>query len=241
MNIKKVLIISILPFLFVGNITAQQESEPQYLFDMKSVKISGFGGIISDFSFVRGDIATSSGGGGAVLFNYNSYFGFYGLNLSTNILQENMYNQYHDPISNPLYPMYKNLQLLFENSGVWIGYINNHNKLVHWGASLKAGQGILALYDKDLKYDRTEFLFKDKVFVASPEIEVEMNITRWCKLNVGVGYRFVTGIEDIVYTNVGGNKVSLYKNSDFNSPYANVKLLFGWFAKRNRGVQESSK
>lgn len=241
MNIKNLLIVSILQILFAGNITAQQESDPQYLFDMKSVKISGFGGVISDFSFVRGEMATSSGGGGAVLFNYNCYFGFYGLNLTSNILQENMYIQYHDPINNPLPPMYKNLQLLFESSGTWIGYINNHNRLVHWGASLKAGQGTLALYDKDSKYDRTEYLFKDKVFVASPEIEAELNITRWCKLNVGVGYRFVARIDNIIYTNVGGNKVSLYKNSDFNSPYANVKLLFGWFAKRNRGAKESSK
>jgi len=243
MKAKKILVLSILSLMFVGHVAAQDNSEPQYLFDIKNIKLSGFGGAITDYSMIGGDFAISSGGGGAFLFNYNYFLGFYGLNVVTDIPRENIFSKYHNPVTNPLPPMYLNLQLSFENSGVWFGYINNYKKLVHWGANIKAGQGLIALYDKknNNKYDKTAYLFKDNVFVTTPEIEIEVNLLRWFKVNVGVGYRFVSGITNETYTNVNGDQVPLYKSNQFNSPYANVKLLFGGFAKRNKVPTDNSK
>jgi hypothetical protein len=241
MKARKILLVAALLFASVGVTTAQDTEEPQYLFDMKNIKLSGFGCVISDYSMVDNNFAISSGGGGALLFNYNYFVGFYGLNLVTDIPRENIFSRFHDPISNPLAPIYVNLQLSFENSGLWFGYINNHKKLIHWGANMKVGQGLIALYDKTKKYDKTDYLFKDNVFVASPEVEVEVNLLRWFKVNVGVGYRFVAGVGNETYYNVNGDIVPFYKSSQFNSPYANVKFLFGCFDKRSKARQEISK
>ncbi len=234
MKAYKIFITTLLSLIVLGPLAAQEETEPQYLFNLKNVKLSGFGGTITEFSSTDGAFAVSSGAGGAFLFDYAFYVGFYSLSLTTNHMRPAIYPSDHDPITNIRDPRYTDLQLSFENNGLWIGYINNHKKLVHWGANLKIGQGTIALYDKDLKYDKTDYLYKDKVFVASPEIECELNLTRWFKMNLGVGYRFVAGVGEQTFTNSDGNLVPLYKSGQFNSPYANVKLLFGRFAPRTR-------
>lgn len=212
---------------------AQDEIEPQYLFDMKSVKISGFGNTNTEFSSIDGDFGVMTGASGAFLFNYKYFLGFYGMDLATDHYRESIYPDSHTP-SNPLPVKYSDLQLAFEHSGFWFGYIHNPYKLVHWGANMKVGWGRIGLYDKDFRFDDQDRLFVDHVFCISPEIDLEVNVTRWFKMNLGVGYRYVTGFEDDLYTNVDGIKREFYKRTQFNSPYANVKLLFGGFAKRNK-------
>jgi len=236
MNSKRIYFgTAIIFLLFISPLFAQENDEPQYLFDLKTVKLSGFGSTITELSSLDGGFGVSSGGGGAILFNYNSYIGFYGTSLESNHYREDIYPIDHNPISNPQLPRYTDLQLWFENNGVWFGYINNYKKLVHWGANMKIGHGVIGLYDKDIKFDNRDVLFKDNVFVASPEFEVEFNIARWFKVNMGVGYRIVTGFDNKYFTNVDGEQKILFKRSQFNSPYANVKLMFGRFAKRERG------
>lgn len=231
---KHIITIVAITMMIVGPLAAQDDTEPHYLFDLKSVKLSGFGSTLTEFSFTGGDFAVSQGGGGALLFNYSCYFGFYGLSLATNQLHADIYPADHDPVNNPRLPRYTDFRLSFENSGVWFGFINNYKNMVHWGANMKIGRGTIALYDANLGTDYKDLYFKDNVFVASPEIECEVNLTRWFKVNAGVGYRFVAGVGSQTYTNVNGDEIPLYKSSQFNSPFATVKLMFGCFAKRNR-------
>lgn len=233
-TIKSLTSTLVLLLILSNNSFAQDNDEPQYLIDLKTVKISAFGGTISEFSKVDGGFGFASGGGGALLFNYNFYIGCFGTTLETDHSRPNIYPIDHNPTTNPLLPRFTDLQLSFENNGLWVGYINNHKNLVHWGANMKLGHGIIGVYDKDTKFDRRDILFKDNVFVASPEIEVEFNIVRWCKVNMGVGYRFVAGVGNNTYTNIDGDQKILYQSSQFNSPYATVKFLFGGFAKRER-------
>jgi len=240
MNAIKGLIVAAFLCMVIGELVAQEVSEPQYLFDIKTFKLSGFGGVINEFSFTDGAITASTGGGAAFLFSYNYFFGFYGLSLATDRFRPDIYPIGHSS-SNLLDPLYTDLQLSFENNGAWFGYINEYKKLIHWGANMKLGHGTLALFDRDNKYDKTSFLYQDNVFVASPEIELEVNLTRWFKVNMGVGYRFVTGFDNQTVTNAAGESVQLYRSSQFNSPYAMVKFLFGGFAKRNRSVNETAK
>ncbi len=242
MNSTKLFLSAIAIIAALSNpLFAQDDSEPQYLFDLKTVKLSGFGSTISEISSIDGAFGYSTGGGGAVLFNYNSFLGFYGTNLESNHLREDIYPIGHDPSASPMLPKYTDLQLSFENNGVWFGYISNYKKLVHWGANMKIGHGAIGLYDKDIKFDKRDILYKDHVFVASPEIEIEFNIARWFKVNFGLGYRFVAGFDNSTYTSFNGEQKTLYKRSQFNSPYANVKLMFGSFAKRNRGNRDHDK
>lgn len=235
MNSTKFLISAIIAILtFTNPLSAQEKDEPQYLFDLKTVKLSGFGSIITELSSIDGNLGVSRGGGGALLFNYNYFWGFYSTSLESNHLREDIYPTDHNPTSNPLLPRYTDLQLSFENNSMWFGYINDYKKVIHWGANVKLGHGSIGLYDKDIRFDNRDILYRDNVFIASPEIEIEFNIVRWFKVNMGVGYRFVAGIDNKSYTNIDGAQKLFYKNNQFNSPYATLKLMFGGFAKRDR-------
>jgi hypothetical protein len=50
-------------------------------------------------------------------------------------------------------------------------------------------------------------------------------MTKWFKINVGAGYRFVTGI-DAIYLDGDSNQVNFYDKSDFNSPVGTISLIF---------------
>jgi len=232
----KILLI-ILPILTVVENPLFAQDEPQYLFSLKDVKYSGFGNTISEFSFVDGDYAFSTGGAGALLINYTYFLGFYGTNLVTDHFVEDIYPTSHDPIANPRPPIYTDMQLSFEDNGMWFGYINNHKKLIHWSANMKMGWGKISIYDKHIDFEDSNKTLVDNVFSVSPELNIELNLTRWFKMNVGVGYKFVTSFDNYMYTNYLGNTQELYKPSQFNTPFANIKFMFGAFERRNRHMQ----
>jgi len=62
----------------------------------------------------------------------------------------------------------------------------------------------------------------DKIFVASPEIGLELNLTNWFRVGGTIGYRFVNGAN----TQFG------YKNEDFSGAYIGLTARFGWFGRR---------
>ena len=74
--------------------------------------------------------------------------------------------------------------------------------------------------------------YRDRIFTISPQVEIEFNMTEWFKINVGAGYRIVTGI-DATYLDNLGNSVNFYENGDFNSPVGTVTLIFGGHKKKN--------
>lgn len=87
-----------------------------------------------------------------------------------------------------------------------------------WGEIDLDGDG--HTYNPDLDYD-----FRDRIFTVQPQVEMELNMTKWFKINIGVGYRFVTGI-DAVYLNEQNKPVNFYNTSDFNSPVGTISLIF---------------
>ena len=67
--------------------------------------------------------------------------------------------------------------------------------------------------------------YRDRIFTITPQVEMELNMTKWFRINVGVGYRFVAGI-DATYEQ-GENTVKFYEDSDFNSPVGTISFIFG--------------
>jgi hypothetical protein len=73
----------------------------------------------------------------------------------------------------------------------------------------------------------------DNVFVFTPQAEVEFNMARWFKVNLGIGYRLVTGTSltydayttDLQYI----GKEKYFNNNEFSSFVGTVSLLFGGF------------
>ncbi len=206
---------------------AQDEKPTQYLFGNNvKTSITGFGAPIVEFSSKGSNFAVSTGGGGGVLINQTFYFGAYGMGLAT---QHNVADlkikQSNGEVVN-----YPTMRTVFGHGGFWVGYIHKRKDALHWGVSTKIGWGVIGLVDADFDEDSHTRVGLDQVFVLTPQIEMEMNINRWFKVNIGAGYRFVSGV-DKTYTNANGEVVSFYKSSDFNSPQASISFLFGGFGR----------
>lgn len=210
---------SLLILMFVCvSLNAQDTKETQYLFQKGNVSISGFGGFTTEFSSIQNEFAVLTGGGGAAIFNQKFFFGGYGMGLSTKHNRNDL-----DSIINV-----KDNRISFGHGGFWIGYLHNSYKAVHLSTSAKIGWGQISLYDEYYDYkDPDEYLAKDNVFVLTPQLEVELNLTSWFKINFAGGYRLVSGADKSYIFN--GISKNYYNSSDFSGPVANISFLFGGF------------
>jgi hypothetical protein len=210
-----VLLVILTSLVKIGN---AQEQEMKYLFGGKGkIKVSGFIAPIMEYSAMGDDFAFFMGGGGAILFNQAFFFGAYGEGLTTpfyekiNYPAEYFQTSYDEKIS-------------FGHGGFWAGYIHHSQAPIHAGISSKFGWGTVDIYDHDFKNNNSSE-YRDHVFVFIPQLEAEFNFFKWLKLNVGVGYRFVTGI-DKKYNYFDE---LIYDKKDFNKPQATMTLMFGYF------------
>jgi hypothetical protein len=89
--------------------------------------------------------------------------------------------------------------------------------MVHLGVSTRVGWGSIRLVKNDVAYvNNVNYLLdymNDKVMVITPEIDVEIAITSWLKCSLGLGYRFVKGID-----------FTRYKDFGFSAPQFSVGL-----------------
>ncbi|MFC2111389.1 hypothetical protein ACFLQ5_02945 [Bacteroidota bacterium] len=218
MNASKITL-SLFVLMFVSAaILAQENKETQYLFQNGNISISGFGGFTTEFSSIQSEFAVLTGGGGAAIFNQKFFFGGYGMGLSTKHNRHDL-----DSIVDG-----KNNRISFGHGGFWIGYVHNSHKAVHFCTSAKMGWGQISIYDEYYDYkDPNEYLAKDNVFVVTPQLEMELNLTKWLKINFAGGYRIVTGV-DKSYS-INGISKYFYDDSDYSGPVANISFLFGGF------------
>lgn len=190
--------------MFAVSVQAQDSNKMQYLLN-GDIKVSGFGGPIVEFSSLKGELAVSNGGGGAVLLNDKFFVGGYGLGVS-NRIQIDLDNL-------------ENARLNFGHGGIWMGYIHKSKELIHFGGSLKVGWGNTELRGFS-NNSPSNSISSDNVFVLNPQGEIELNITRWFKLNAAVGYRAVTGLNN-----------DYLKSADLSSLNFSLGFLFGWYGR----------
>ena len=217
--------------VFLSALTfAQDEDVPKYIFGSDNdYKFSGFGGPYVTFSSVDNTFAVLNGGGGAFLINQTIYIGVYGEGLSTAHYRSlDIYSPGEDKNIN-----YDHYRMSFGHGGFWLGYIHNYKKPVHWGVSTKIGWGSASLID-DYYYDHYEEynnFVTDNAFVMCPQVEVEVNLFKWMKVNGAVGYRVVTGLNE-TYAYKGGDDIeykNYFENNEFAAPYGVITFVFGWF------------
>lgn len=224
---RKLFILFLVSELTVLQMLGQEISrpEPEFLFSRdKGISISGFGGPITEFSGIDGATGVSVGGGGAVVINQTFFFGGYGLGLATSqpryditLIQEN---------AAPL--TFTNLRPQVGHGGFWLGYIHQSHKIVHWALSTKIGWGGIS-YSLGSDENIIDELGTDGIFVFTPQAEIEVNLFTWFKLNLGVGYRYVSGINAKYNTPEGVRP--LMASDALNSPEGSITLMFGNFAK----------
>lgn len=205
MYFKKLLLI-IFSLALIQSVQAQnKDDEEENLFNNVNLhSINGFGGIITELYPLDGSLAANSGLMGGILFNQKIFIGGYGMGQAT------------------LYKLKKPFELdtvlkyqRLEHGGFMFGYNHNPHKLFHITASSRMGWGYIGAYDKE---EPEEIKHKDKVFVVTPNIGVELNVTRWFKINGLVGYRFLTGVD-----------LENYNEKDYNTITTTISLLFGGF------------
>lgn len=200
-------------FLF-SSISLYAQNETETLFG-RSTRISGFGAPIVEFSNIKGQFAVSNGGGGAVLFNQTFFLGGYGISMSNSIAVN---------------ASGTSQRLDFGHGGFWLGYVNSHKKLVHFTSGLRLGWGGLNLKNNN-SFGNNFNTRLSNCFVATPEVGFEVNITSFFKISATAGYRFVSGVGNVQFTDTQGAITESISNSDFNSPMGSLTFKFGWFGR----------
>ncbi|HPR31429.1 MAG TPA: hypothetical protein PLK12_05010 [Prolixibacteraceae bacterium] len=163
-------------------------------------RISGFGGPTMSYSAINGEFAFLMGGGGGIIVN-NFFLGGYGEGVS---------NSYSIGNENSL----RNFE--FGHGGFWLGYEIFPKKMIHPVISSRIGWGnISGLYVGD---ESTRTII-DNVFVLVPTVAVELNLTRFFKMNVGAEYRRTFNV----------NTIPNMTDDHFSSFGVYMNFLFGWF------------
>ncbi|MCK5068260.1 MAG: hypothetical protein KAR16_12500 [Bacteroidales bacterium] len=178
-----------------------QEKEFQTIFDNQDLRISGFGGPFMQFTSVAGDFGHMMGGGGAVLLN-NFFFGGYGLGL-TNAIPDYVNQNPTD-------------RLTLGHGGFWLGYSLFGDKPIHITFSSMIGWGEFGVMQDIGTYP----FVRDKIFVFSPTVEVELNLTRYFRIGAGASYNLYTMVDESMHG---------YTNSDLSAPAGFLSFKFGWF------------
>ncbi|MGC8864650.1 MAG: hypothetical protein ACP5O2_02900 [Bacteroidales bacterium] len=223
---RKIIVLLLFSGMTIAQIMGQEKTktEPEFLFSREQgISISGFGGPITEFSGIDGSFGVSVGGGGAVLINQMFFFGGYGQGLTTDQPRYSITLMQGD---NAL--AYSNLRPQIGHGGFWLGYIHPSHKIFHWALSTKIGWGGIT-YSQGSNENNIDELGTDGIFVLTPQAEIEINLFTWFKLNLGVGYRYVGGL-DAKYNTPEGLK-PLMSSGALNSPVGSIALMFGNFVK----------
>lgn len=152
---------------------------------------------------MNNQFGTSVGGGAALVIN-NVFIGGYGMG-STNF-EQLLENGDIDQID-------------IGHGGFWLGFTLSPHSLLHLYGSGRIGWGAVnvRLDDPFLRYDDL-----DKIFVATPEIGLEMNIASWLRAYGSIGYRYVDGVSES----------RGYTNDDFSGTVIGIGVRIGWFGNR---------
>lgn len=198
---KRVPSFLILAFFAMSTLLSAQNAD-QTLFGNSQV-IGGFGGPIIEFSSFDGEINADVGGGGGLIIN-NFFLGGYGLEVKA-----------------PSIPVEEaNYELDFSHGGFWLGYTYRPDMLFHLFGNARLGWGGVDIVD-DLDADDPEVIFSDRVFVATPELGLELNVANFFRIAFTGGYRFTTGLSNDLPGNL--------QASDFNSATGTITFRFGGF------------
>ncbi|MDH4046045.1 MAG: hypothetical protein OEW06_16480 [Gemmatimonadota bacterium] len=160
------------------------------------VTSGGFGGPVVRFSSVAGKFAVFGGGRGGWIINHTFVIGLGGYGLANDIA---------------VTPGAPSREIEFGYGGLELEYVNSWNRIVHVTGHVLIGGGGLTV--KRLLVERSESLF-----VSEPAVNLEVNIVKFFRVNLGGGYRFVAGVED--------PEVSA---SDLDGPFGQLTLKFGKF------------
>jgi len=207
--------------VFVSITSQAQDEEYKTIFgNDERIKVSGFGGIITELSIspTSDKIGTfySVGGEGAVLFNQKFYVGLFGMSSVAPL-------DIRKPSAN-----LNTDELMFVQTGVSVGYKFQPFRAIHVSMGLRTGYGHIQEFNRnsvgswDDDYNYTRYA---STFVATPHVSIEANFFPWMKVSLGAGYRQTFGNE---------NRLEVSPSKDLSQPILQTGVSFGWFKPKNK-------
>ena len=140
----------------------------------------GFGGPQLMLGQIKGEIAILSGGWGAWLINHTIIIGGGGYGLVNDL---------------PAGPANEDQYLNFGYGGMVLGFILGSDRLIHLTAHSLIGPGNVGYRHHMMEEDWSEDSVNDLVFVIQPTLGVELNVTRFFRIEAGGSYRYVIGTD----------------------------------------------
>ena len=153
----------------------------------------GFGGPRIKYSSVGNSQGVFVGGRGGWIINHQFVIGGGGYGLATTI---DAPSEAYD------LPRFKDaniidgLELAFGYGGLELEYIHAWERLIHLSVSALIGGGGVD-YTEDNSEDTSQDTngTGDSLFVFEPSVHAEINVTKWMRLNAGVSYLLVKGVD----------------------------------------------
>ncbi|SFO56055.1 hypothetical protein SAMN05428949_5756 [Chitinophaga sp. YR627] len=169
----------------------------------KKTTIGAYGVPAAKFTPIDGKFGLLTGGYGGVLLNGKIMLGAGAYSLVNNV---------ETPTMNTAgYKEYVNLWY----TGFVAEYIHNSDKLVHWTAGALLGGGGVGRRDKNRwendDWDHNSVYDQSGFFVAEPFANLEVNITKFLRLDVGASYRYIAGSSTAGITDgkIGGPSLNI--------------------------------
>ena len=165
--------------------------------------VGGFGAPIFEMG-ISNDLPAGIGGGGGVVIGsfFAGAYGLAALDYSV-IVDDNL----------------KVDQVDLAHGGMWLGLAYKPHAVLHPYISSRIGLGAVNI---KVNQPSDPFDTSDRILAFTPEVGLELNLTRWFRINGTVGYRMVRGTQ-------GDRK---YTDDDFSGWFAGFGIRLGWFGNR---------
>ncbi len=178
-----------LALIFVLPVMGQEDDrrdEIKTIFNQEA-KASGFGAFDMSLTALNDRFALIMGGHGGLIFNKKLILGFGGYGITTPVRFEGT-----DPN--------ETLQLSGGYGGIMAGYILNPVEVFHVSIPIFVGIGGMNVDEADFTFDPDnpflDHTVENSMFVVlEPGIQLEVNITRWFRMGMGLSYRFTEGVD----------------------------------------------
>lgn len=182
--------------------------ETRTLFSMSNLSLSGYGAPVIRFSKMGDSYSTLMGGRGGLIINDNFVIGAGGMGLAhprdRSDFSGKTYTGNYDRVD-------------FAYGGGLLEYYFSPKSLFGFSAGTTIGGGGLTFHSRKESNDDDEY-GSDVFFVAEPEVNFYINVTKFCRIGAGVSYRFIRGIG-----------IDEFDDKDFRGPSVGIIIAFGWF------------
>lgn len=192
-----------------GTDPVKKDNPPKTLLDIKNVNFSGYGGVYTRYSKIGEADGCLVGGRGGLIINDNFVLGLGGMGLTHPTDREELSGNDYTGILN---------SVGFGYGGFLAEYYFNPKDLIVFSAGTLIGGGGLSFYDDSKHEDEGDHSDGDNFFVVEPEVNVFVNVTRFCRIGAGASYRYVAGIDS-----------DEFSDKDFRGPSVSIMAQFGWF------------